>query len=152
MQDIHDREASIKPNEIRQLERTHGDVGAILHDSVDGIPVSDAGFEADDCFVDVGHQDAVGEETGGVDGVGDNFTHFLDEGDGGGEGGGGGLEAGDDFDTFLDRDGVHEVGCYYAGGGGGVERFGGVLGGGGNTWDGCQHGVVGSKGLGESYG
>lgn len=110
MQHFHDGKTCVESNEIRKLEGTHWYVCSILHDVVDALLVSDACFETDDCFVDVGHEDAIREEARGVCGGGRDFAHSLAEMDCCSEGLGRGLQAGDDFDAFLDRHGVHEVG------------------------------------------
>ena len=123
VQHLHDTQTSIQADEIGQLQRTHGHIRPVLHNRVDVFFFSHTGFETNDGFVDVGHQNAVGEETGGVGGEGGDFAHAFAEFEGGGEGLRRGLEAGDDFDAFLDGDGVHEVRADYATGGG---EIGGV--------------------------
>lgn len=109
VQDIHDSQAGVQTNEVGQRQRTHGDVGAVLHDVVDVLAATDAGLEADDGLVDVGHEDTVGQEAGRVGGDGGDLAHALHELESGVDGLLGGLQAGDDLHALLDRDGVHEV-------------------------------------------
>ena len=55
MQHLHDRQAGVQADEIRQLQRTHGHVGPVPHDVVDVLFGADAGLKAYDRFVDVRH-------------------------------------------------------------------------------------------------
>ena len=152
VQHLHDSQAGIKTDEVRQLEGTHGHVGAVLHDGIDRIAVADARLKADDGLVDVRHQDAVGQEARAVLGDGGDLAQLLAELDGGVEGFLAGLQAADDLDALLDGDRVHEVRGHDARAVGGVV---GVLGrGSGDARDGDgrrvgrQDGVLGAD-LGE---
>lgn len=120
VQHLHYRQARINTNEISQLKRAHWYVGAILHDGIDIIASTDTCLEANNGLVDVWHQNAVCEETWRVGGDGRDLAHGLAECDRSIESLLAGLETGDDLNTLLDWDGVHEVGGDDAGGGGGV--------------------------------
>lgn len=109
MQDLHDGQARVDTDEIGQLQRAHGDIGSVLHDGVDIISAAHARLETDDGLVDVGHQDAVGEEARRVGGLGRDLAHLLAELERGVDGLLAGLQARDDLHALLDRHGVHEV-------------------------------------------
>lgn len=109
VQNVHDGQTGVQADEVGQRQRTHGDVGAVLHDVVDVLAATDTSLEADDGLVDVGHEDAVGQETGRVGGDGGDLAHALHELKRGVNSLLGGLQAGDDLNALLDRDGVHEV-------------------------------------------
>lgn len=128
VQDLHDGETCVETDKVGKLQRTHGHVGAVLHNGVNGVAVSDTGLEADDGLVDIRHEDTVGEEAGRVGRYGCDLAHLLAELDGSVEGVLAGLETTDDLDTLLHGDGVHEVGGNDAGrsrGVGGISRRGG---------------------------
>ena len=147
MQHPHDRQTRVQPDKVRQLQRAHRHIGAVAHDVVNVLArPSHARLETDDGLVDVRHQDPVGEKAGRVGAAGGRLAHALAEGSGGGDGGGGRLQARDDFDAALDGDGIHEVGCYDAGGGVGVGGRRG-LGGGGDARDGDGGCVCGENGM-----
>lgn len=146
VQRLHNSKAGIQPNKVRQLQRAHGHIGAVLHDVIDILFLAHARLQTDDGLIDVGHEDAIGEEARGVGANGGDFAHALAELHGIGDGFGGGLDAGDDLDALLDGDRVHEVRADHAGAGGGV---GGVCGGGGgDLGDGDGGGVGGEDGVG----
>jgi len=128
VQDLHDGQAGVEADEVGQLQGPHGNVGAVLHDGVDRIAVAHARLEAGDGLVDVGHEDAVGEEAGRVGRDGGDLAHALAEGHSGVERLLARLEAADDLDALLDGHGVHEVGGDDAGA---VRGVLGILGGGG---------------------
>lgn len=115
MQNLHDCQTRIQTDEVRQLQWAHGDVGPVLHNAVNALLVSDTGLEANNSFIDVRHQDAIGEEAGRIGRDGRDFAHAFAELNGGGERGGGGLEARDDFDAFLHWDRIHKVRGHDAG-------------------------------------
>lgn len=125
VQHLHNRQTRVDSNEISELERAHGHVCSVLHDTVYIFLGADARLEANDCFVDVRHEDAVCEEARRVCGFGRDFSHFLAKGEGGFEGGLRGLEAGYYFYAFLDGYRVHEVGADDARRGGEVRGIGG---------------------------
>ncbi len=149
VEDLHDGKAGVQADKVGELKRAHGDVGAVLHDGIDGVAVAYVGLEADDGFVNVRHQDTVGKEAGGVGRDGGNLAHLLAELDGSVESLLAGLETADDLDTLLDGDGVHEVGGDDAGRGRGVGRIG--RGGSGNLGDGDGRGVGGKNGVGRAH-
>lgn len=110
VQGFHDGEASVEANKVGQGQGAHGNIGSILHNAIDVFFCPDALFQADDGFVDVRHQNSVGQEARDVGGDGWDLAHLLAEVYSGFEGLGRGLETRDDLDAFLDGDGVHEVG------------------------------------------
>ena len=145
MEHLHDGEASVETNEVSKLERAHGDVGAVLHDGINRVAVTDTGLEADDSLVNVRHQDTVSKEAGRVGRDRGDLAHSLAELDGSLEGLGRGLKSADDLNTLLHGDGVHEVGGDDTGASLGVL---GILGGGGsNAGDGDGRGVGGQNGM-----
>ena len=145
VQNLHDGQASIQTDEVGQLERAHGNVGAVLHDSVNVLTLAHTSLEADDSLVDVRHQNAVGQEAGRVGADGGDLAHLLAELDRGGERGLRRLQAGDDLDALLHGHRVHEVGADDTGGGGEVRGVGG--GGSGDLGDGDARGVCGEDGV-----
>ncbi len=143
---LHDGQAGVQADEVSQLQGAHGDVGAVLHDAIDGFTVADARLQAYDGLVDVGHQDAVGEEAGRVGRHGWDLAHGLAERDGGLQRLGARLEAGDDLYALLNGHGVHEVRGHDAGAVGRVGRV--ALGGGGrDARDADGRGVGGEDGM-----
>lgn len=148
VQHLHNAQARVQPNEVRQLQRAHRHVRPVLHDRVDAVPVADAGLQRDDRLVDVRHQDAVRQEARRVGRQRGNLAHALAELEGCRERRGRGLQAGDDLHALLDGHGVHEVRAEHAAAGGEV---GGILArGGGDARDadgggvGCEDGVGGA--------
>ena len=109
VESLHDGQAGIETDEVGELEGAHGDVCAVLHDVVDVLFVADAGLETDDGLVDVGHEDAVGEEARRVGGDGGHLAHLAAEVERGVHGRRRRLQARDDLDPALDGHGVHEV-------------------------------------------
>ena len=81
---FHDGQASIKTDEIGQREWAHGHIGAKLHRLVDVLGCADALVQGENRLIDVGHQDAIGDETWDVASGGACFAHLLGEGQGGG--------------------------------------------------------------------
>ena len=73
MQHLHNRQTRIQPNKIRQPQRSHRHIRPVLHNRIDILRGPDVRLEADDRFVDVGHEDAVGEEARCVCGAGGGF-------------------------------------------------------------------------------
>lgn len=146
VQHLHDSQTGVEANKVGELQRAHGHVGAVLHDGVDGVAVAHARLQADDGLVDVGHQDAVGQEARRVRRHRRHLAEPLAKGHGGLERLFRGLKARDDLDAFLDWDWVHEVGGDDARAVGGV---GGVAagGGGGDAGDGDGRGVGGEDGM-----
>lgn len=122
MQHLHDSQAGIQPDEIGQLERAHGNIRAVLHDSIDRVPIAHSRLETDNRLIDVRHQDPVGQEAGGIRTDGGDLAETLAEGNGGLEGLGASLETRDDLHALLNGDGVHEVGGHH------TRRVGGVIG------------------------
>src|SRR5216683_6909577 len=59
MHDLHDREAGIKADEIRQLERPHRLIGAQLHRSINVGDTADSLIERIDRFIDHREQNAI---------------------------------------------------------------------------------------------
>ena len=52
MQDLHDREAGVEPDEIGEFERPHRVVGAEPHGGVDRLDIADAFIERVNRLVD----------------------------------------------------------------------------------------------------
>lgn len=147
MQHIHNRQTSIDPDEIRQLQRTHGYIRPVLHDIIDILLRAHARLQADDGFVDIRHQDPVCQKPRGIRRLRGGFPHLGDERQGGVDGGLGSLEPADDLHAFLHGDGVHEMGAYDPGSGGQVGGVVGGLRGCGDLGDGYGGGVCGEDGV-----
>ena len=134
VEDVHDVHADVEADEVGEFERAHRMVHAELHDGVDGFGRGDAFHDGVGGFVDQRHEDAVGDEAGGVvDGDG-GFAEFFAELHREVESGVAGLQRADDFDERHHRDGIHEVhadeavGALGHGGEGGHGDRGGVAG------------------------
>lgn len=109
MQDVHNGQAGVQANEVRQHQRTHGDVRPILHDAVDVLAATDTSLKAGNSLVNVRHQDAVSEETRRVGRDRCDLAHALHKRYSGVDGLLGSLQARDNLHALLDRDRVHEV-------------------------------------------
>ena len=109
MQNVHDSQAGVESNEVRQSQRTHGNVGPILHDVVNVLATTNTGLKADDGLVDIRHQDAVGEETRRVSRYGRDFTHTLHKRNSRVDGLLGSLQTSNNLHSLLDGHRIHEV-------------------------------------------
>lgn len=109
VQHFHNGQTGVQADEIGQLQWTHGNVGPVLHDSINRVPVPYPCFQTDHGLVDIRHQDAVGQKARGIRRNGRDLTHRLAESDGLIQGTLACLQATDNLHTFLDRDWVHEV-------------------------------------------
>lgn len=114
MEYLHDGQAGVEANEVGQLQGTHGDVGAILHDGVNRVAVTNTRVETDNGLVDIWHENPVGEETGRIGRDRGDLAQPLAESNGGVQGCLARLEPADDLDTLLNRDGVHEMSGDYS--------------------------------------
>lgn len=115
MKNIHNSKTSVKTNEISQRQWTHRHICAVLHDTINILFAAYASFEADNCFVDIWHENAIGEETRRIGRDGGDFAHALDELECRLESFGGSLQSGDDLNTLLNGDGIHEMRRYDTG-------------------------------------
>lgn len=145
MQHLHDAQASVQPDEIGQLQRTHGNVRAVLHDRVDAVPVTDARLQRNNGLVDVGHQNAVGEEARRIGRERRNLAHALAEFQGSRERRGRRLQACYDLYTLLHGHRVHEVCADHPAAGG--EVFGVLARGCGDAGDADRGSVGGEDGV-----
>lgn len=145
VQDIHDSQAGVETDEIRQSQRTHRNVGSVLHNAVNVLTATDTSLKADNSLVNVRHQNTVGEETGRISRDGWNFAHALDKRDSSVDSLLGGLQSRDNLNTLLDRHGVHEVGRDHARGG--LQILGIRRGSGSNLGDGDGRSVGGKNGI-----
>src|SRR5580704_16020029 len=66
MHHLHDREAGVEPNQVRQLERAHRLIGAELHRRVDIRHAADAFVHRVNRFVDHRQQHAIDDEPGKI--------------------------------------------------------------------------------------
>jgi len=73
-------EHSVEPDEVSQLQWTHGYVGAQLHRGVYILDGSHAFVEGLHSLVDVGYQDTVGDEPRYILGRGTGLLHTLGKG------------------------------------------------------------------------
>ncbi len=112
MQNLHDRQTCIQPNEVRQLQWPHGHIRTVLHYIVDILLSAYTSLKTDDGFVDIRHQYSICEEARRICGLGWDLAHPLYELDGCVDCGLGRLKTAYDFDTFLHRNRVHEVGAH----------------------------------------
>ncbi len=109
MQHVHDRQAGVETDEIRQFKRAHRVIGAQFHRAVDGLHRSHAFIQGINRLVDHWHEDAVYDEGREIFGRGGGFAEAVHHGFAGVEGFGVCGDAADQFDQLHHRDRVHEM-------------------------------------------
>lgn len=109
VQDTHDAQARIQPDEVRQGQWSHGHGTSILHDPINALLVPHPGLQADDGLVDVGHENAVGNEPRAILGYRHNLAHTLTKVPRPFDCLLRGLQADNDLHPFLHGNGVHKV-------------------------------------------
>ena len=109
VQDLHDGQADIQPNEVGERQRPHRMPHAERHDGVDCLRCADPLHDGVDRLVDHRHQDPVGDEAGVVGCLDRRLAQLPAERGGGGHRIGRGRVAADQLDQRHERDRVHEV-------------------------------------------
>lgn len=120
VQDFHDGQACIKADKVSKLERTHGYIGAILHNGVNRVTVTNTSLKTDDSLIDIGHQNAVSQKSRSISRYRGNLAELLAELDGGIERLLASLKAADDLNALLNGNRVHKVSRNDAGRGRGI--------------------------------
>lgn len=122
MQHLHNAQASIQSDEVCELQRTHGHTCTILHDRIYALFVTDSGLQCNDRFVDIRHEDPIGQEARRVSGYRRDLAHTFAELQRCRQSLWRRLQTGDDFHTLHHRDRVHEVCADHSATGGQVGR------------------------------
>src|SRR5271165_3488665 len=107
--DVRDVVRGVEADEVEQRERPHGVAAAQLHRLVDVGDGAHALFIGANGVEQVGHQQAVDDESWLVNRAHRDFAQLGAEGNGGGEDLGRGGDGADDFDQLHHRDGIEEV-------------------------------------------
>lgn len=76
VQHLHDEQTSVQSDEVGESQGTHWHVGSQLHCLINIFLRADSLVEGVDGLVDVGHQQAVGDEPRGVLGGGGLLAHL----------------------------------------------------------------------------
>ena len=77
MEDLHDCEAGVETDEVGEGQGTHGDLGTEEHGLVDVFSASDTLIECVDSFIDIRHQNSVGNKPWNITSSGACLFHFC---------------------------------------------------------------------------